>query len=180
VIAGAALTSGCSSVSYLQASCQGARHAVLLLAAQAVPSATYIPCVLPPPGGWSYGGYQVKSGAAQFWVNSDRAGAHAVDIRLTGSCDLAGATGLHLRSPPPGLRAYREPAGPDSRSSVRYFVFAGGCVTERFSFTRQSAPGLFQQADQFLGFTPRSVYVRYVRQTENLTLCGVGAPPCPG
>ena len=50
----------------------------------------------------------------------------------------------------------------------------------RFAFTRQTAPTLFDQADQFLGFTPRSVYVHGVREGEGLTLCGAEAPPCPG
>jgi hypothetical protein len=59
-------------------------------------------------------------------------------------------------------------------------VFPGGCVTERLAFTRQSAPALFDQADQFLGFTPRMVYVQGVRDDEGLTLCGAEAPPCPG
>lgn len=49
-------------------------------------------------------------------------------------------------------------------------------MTERFSFTRRTAPVLFAQADQFLGFTPRSVYVRDVREMEGLTLCGAEAP----
>jgi len=53
-------------------------------------------------------------------------------------------------------------------------------VTERLSFTRQSAPALYDQADQFLGFTPRTVYVDGVRGDEGLTLCGAEAPPCPG
>jgi hypothetical protein len=57
---------------------------------------------------------------------------------------------------------------------------AGGGVTYRLSFTRAAAPALFDQADQFLGFTPRSVSVDGVRQDEGLTLCGAQAPPCPG
>jgi hypothetical protein len=101
-------------------------------------------------------------------------------IRLTRACDLAGATEIPLRSPPAGLRGYERPAARQPRASVRYFVFTGGCVTERFSFTRQSAPALYDQADQFLGFTPRSVYVHGVRDDEGLTLCGAEAPPCPG
>ena len=95
---------------------------------------------------------------------------------LTRACDLAGAAKLRLRSAPAGLRAYQEPAARQPHASVRFFVFAGGCVTERFSFTRRTAPVLFAQADQFLGFTPRSVYVRDVREMEGLTLCGAEAP----
>jgi hypothetical protein len=122
----------------------------------------------------------VRSSVSRFWVNSDQAGSHAVEIRLTRTCNLAGTAELRLRSPPAGLRGYQKPAAGQVRALVRYFVFAGGCVTERFSFTRQSAPALFGQADQFLGFTPRSVYVQNVRDMDGLTLCGAEAPPCPG
>jgi len=180
VAAVAVITGGCAASSYQQASCKLSRHSILLLEAQAVPSATFIPCILPLPGGWSYGGSQVRSGLAHFWVNSDQAGARAVEVRLTRTCDVAGAALLRLRSPPAGLRGYQEPTARQPGSSVRYVVLAGGCVTERVAFTLQTARALFGQADQFLGFTPRSVYVQDIREHEGLTLCGAEAPPCPG
>jgi len=180
-IVASVVASGCAASHYQQVSCSGlSRQSIFLLEAQAVPSATLIPCVLPLPGGWSYGGSQVRSGLARFWLDSDRAGSHAAEVRLTRTCDLAGATELPLRSPPAGLRGYEQPTARQPPATVRYFVFPGGCVTERLSFTRQSAPALYDQADQFLGFTPRSVYVHGVRDDEGLTLCGAEAPPCPG
>jgi hypothetical protein len=181
VVASGMVVSGCAASHYQQVSCSGrSRQSIFLLEAQAVPSATLIPCILPLPGGWSYGGSQVRSGLARFWLDSDRAGTHAAEVRLTRACDVAGATELPLRSPPAGLRGYEQPTARQPAASVRYFVFTGGCVTERFSFTRQSAPALFDQADQFLGFTPRSVYVQGVHDDEGLTLCGAQARPCPG
>jgi hypothetical protein len=181
VVVGSVVVSGCAASHYQHVACSGlSRQSIFLLEAQAVPSATLIPCILPLPGGWSYGGSQVRSGLARFWLDSDRAGTQAAEVRLTRACDVAGATEFFLRSPPAGLRGYEEPTGRQPPASVRYFVFTGGCVTERLSFTRQSAPALFDQADQFLGFTPRSVYVHGVRDDEGLTLCGAEAPPCPG
>jgi len=181
LVASGMVVSGCAASHYQQVSCSGrSRQSIFLLEAQAVPSATLIPCVLPLPGGWSYGGSQVRSGLARFWLDSDRAGSHAAEVRLTRTCDLAGATELPLRSPPAGLRGYEQPTARQPPATVRYFVFPGGCVTERLSFTRQSAPALYDQADQFLGFTPRSVYVHGVRDDEGLTLCGAQAPLCPG
>ena len=64
---------------------------LLLLAAQAVPSATLLPCVSSFPAGWSYGGSDVRSGNARFWLASDRAGFHAVEVSLTRSCTTIGA-----------------------------------------------------------------------------------------
>ena len=181
MVACALVLGGCAASHYQQVSCSAmSRQSIFLLEAQAVPSATLIPCVLPLPGGWSYGGSQVRSGLARFWLDSDRAGTHAAEVRLTRACDLAGATEIPLRSPPAGLRGYEQPTVRRPPASVRYFVFPGGCVTERLAFTRQSAPALYDQADQFLGFTPRTVYVDGVRDDEGLTLCGAQAPPCPG
>jgi len=69
---------------------------------------------------------------------------------------------------------------PPAQHGLRYYLFTGGCVTYRLAFSRQSAPALFDQADQFLGFTTRSRYVNGVRNKQGLTLCGAGAPPCSG
>ena len=66
VLAGTMVGSGCAASHYQQVSCSGrSRQSIFLLEAQAVPSATLIPCVLPLPGGWSYGGSQVRSGLAR-------------------------------------------------------------------------------------------------------------------
>jgi hypothetical protein len=121
----------------------------------------------------------------RFWLNSDRAGDHAAELTLSPTCEVSGTTQL----PPStgaaslqryGLRRYEEPTAPHPHATVRYYVFTGGCVTYRLAFTRQAAPALFDQADQLLGFTPRSVFVNGVREDERLTLCGAEAPPCPG
>jgi hypothetical protein len=98
---------------------------------------------------------------------------------MTPACDVSGAAEISLQSPPADLRGYEEPTTRQPAASVRYFVFPGGCVTERLSFTRHSAPALFDQADQFLGFRPRTVCVQGVHDDEGLTLCGAQAPPCP-
>jgi hypothetical protein len=105
VVASGMVVSGCAASHYQQVACSGrSRQSIFLLEAQAVPSATLIPCILPLPGGWSYGGSQVRSGLARFWLDSDRAGSHAAELRLTKACDLAGATEFALRSPPAGLQ----------------------------------------------------------------------------
>jgi hypothetical protein len=53
-------------------------------------------------------------------------------------------------------------------------------VRYRFSFSQQTAPVLFEEADQFLGFTPRLVYVDGIRGMEGLTLCGARRRPALG
>jgi hypothetical protein len=181
VFAGTVVVSGCAASPYQRVSCTShSRQSIFVLAAQAVPSATLMPCANPLPGGWSVGGFEVRSGLARIWLDSDRAGARAAEIRLTSSCDVAGATQLRPTSRGwPPVQRYEAPAA-QPPATVRYYLFTGGCVTYRLAFSRQTAPALFDQANQFLGFITRSRYVNGVRKKQGLTLCGAGASPCPG
>ena len=182
VVAGTMVVSGCVASQYQRVSCTSrSRQSIFVLEAQAVPSATLMPCANPLPGGWSVGGFEVRSGLARFWLDSDRAGARAAEVRLTSSCDVAGATQLPPMSRGwPPMQRYEAPTAQQPPATVRYYLFTGGCATYRLAFSRQTAPELFDQADQFLGFTTRSRYVNGVRIKQGLTLCGTGAPPCPG
>jgi hypothetical protein len=176
--------SACAGRQHQQPACAG-DSPIFILSAQAVPSATLIPCTLPLPGGWNHGGTQIRAGLVRFWLDSDRAGTRAAELTLTATCDLSGATRLPPSNDEAGLqqygfRRYEAPLARHPGITVRYFLFTGGCVTYRFAFTRQTAPVLFDQANQLLAFTPRSVYVRGVRKDSGLPLCGAEAPPCPG
>jgi hypothetical protein len=64
-------------------------------------------------------------------------------------------------------------------SDVRYYVFPGGCVTDRFVVTAAAAPVLTTTVDRAVAFIPRSELVGYIRHIEGLALCGRGAV-CPG
>src|SRR6266581_5396814 len=68
----------------------GTGHTMILMA-QAVPSATSLPCLADLPSGWNVGGSDILSGRAHFLLNSDRAGNSAVTVTLTRTCDTAGA-----------------------------------------------------------------------------------------
>jgi hypothetical protein len=182
VVAGTVAVSGCVASPYQRVSCTShSRQSIFVLVAQAVPSATLMPCANPLPGGWSIGGFEVRSGLARIWLDSDRAGARAAEITLTSSCDVAGVTQLPPTSRGwPPVQRYEAPAAQQPPATVRYYLFTGGCVTYRLAFSRQTAPALFGQAGQLLGFTTRSRYVNGVRSKQGLTLCGAGAPPCAG
>ena len=52
----------------------------MILAAQAVPSAAFLPCIAALPSGWSIGDAEIASGQASFWLDSGSlAGAAASD-----------------------------------------------------------------------------------------------------
>ena len=81
----------CRASSYPQMLCDDeSRQNILHLVAQAVPSATLIPCIDRLHTGWTYGGSEVRSGFVRFWLDSDRVGDSAVDVLMTRACNVAG------------------------------------------------------------------------------------------
>ncbi len=150
----------------------------MILSAQAVPSAAFLPCLAELPSGWATGGADIASGRSTLWLDSDQAGSHAVAVTLTAACDTSGAH--QIPSDQPGMRRFERPLTLVPRfSSLRFYTFpGGGCVTYRFSFAPDASPVLAGAADTAVAFMPRSAIVGYVRRTEGLALCGRGAA-CP-
>jgi hypothetical protein len=151
----------------------------MILAAQAVPSAAFLPCIAALPPGWTTAGAEIASGRASFELNSGQPGLQSVTITLTATCDTSGAQ--QIPSGQPGMRRFERPLSLLPRySDVRYYTFPGGCATYHFVL----APGTSRivtttAADSVVAFMPRSALVGYVRHTEGLALCGRGAS-CPG
>jgi hypothetical protein len=180
VLSAAFLLPACTGVYLHEPTCTGKDKSALVLAAQAVPSATLIPCILQFPAGWSYDGSRIQRGEAQFWLDSDRAGMRAVEVSLTASCDVSRAVAV-TTTVEPGVRVYEEPISLPPHVQVdRYFRFPGGCVTYRFRFAPGAEATLALEVEAALSFTERSTLVRLVDERQGLTLCGAEAPPCPG
>jgi membrane-associated phospholipid phosphatase len=150
----------------------------MILAAQAVPSAALVPCVSALPSGWQVGGADIASGHAGFWLDSDQAGTQAVTITLSATCDISGAQ--QIPSDQPGTRRFERPLSMRPKfTDLRFYIFPGGCATYRFHFADDASPLLAIPVDSAVAFVPRSRLVGWVRSTEDLALCGRGAP-CPG
>jgi membrane-associated phospholipid phosphatase len=155
----------------------GTDHSIIL-AAQAVPSAAMVPCVASLPSGWQVGGADIGSGHARFWLDSDQAGMRAVTISLSAACDVSGAR--QIPSDQPGTRRFERPLSLRPQfADLRFYTFAGGCATYYFRFAPGMSPTLAIPVDGAVSFVSRATLVDYVRSTENLALCGRGAP-CPG
>jgi hypothetical protein len=149
----------------------------MILSAQAVPSAALLPCIAALPSGWSTSGADIATGHTTFWLDSDRAGPHAITVTLTAACDTSGAQ--QIPSDHPGTRRFEHPLSLQPHyAGLRFYTFPGGCVTYRFSFAPGASPILAGAVDSALSFQPRSVLVDFIRHTEGLALCGRGAP-CP-
>ncbi len=74
---------------------------VTILQLQAVPDATWGPCISELKVGWEYGQNLSESGQSSFWLDSDRMGDRFVEARLTPQCDTTRA--LPSRSPAEGV-----------------------------------------------------------------------------
>jgi hypothetical protein len=163
-----------------EANCPVEDSEFFVLMAQSVPSATLLPCIRALPAGWSYGGSDVHSDASSFWLDSDRAGIHAVEVALASSCIVAGALDVTNSTSELGVRDYLRQLALHPYSANRYFTFPGGCVTYRYRFGGKADPTLALEADEALTFGPRAAVVAKVSRSLGLTLCGAGAPPCVG
>lgn len=157
----------------------GGDAAPLILMAQAVPSAAYIPCISAFPGGWTFGGERIRNGRSEFWLNSDRAGYRALTVLFAPSCDISRAVPVPPEAGEPRMDRYEEPTAlPPTFSGSRYYVFPGGCVTYRFSFIQGATYTQAVEATEALSFTSRALGVTELAK-DGYVLCGRGVA-CPG
>jgi membrane-associated phospholipid phosphatase/tRNA A-37 threonylcarbamoyl transferase component Bud32 len=149
----------------------------MILSAQAVPSAAMLPCIAALPSGWSTGAADIARGKVRFWLDSDRAGPHAITVTLTATCDTAGAH--QIPSDRPHMRRFdRVTSLTPQFTGLRIYTFPGGCATYRFSFAPGASPILADAARSALSFQSRPVLVDFIQRTEGLALCGRGTA-CP-
>jgi membrane-associated phospholipid phosphatase/tRNA A-37 threonylcarbamoyl transferase component Bud32 len=126
----------------------------LWLQAQAVPSASLVPCVRDLPVGWSLASVAVNDGRSVITLHHDRTGGEAMEARLTAGCDVAGVA--EQPSGQPGVRRYQlvTRQGPVFQA-VRFDVFPGGCVISRIRALPASQAEVVTAAPGILGFTSR-------------------------
>ncbi len=129
----------------------GTEQAMQLMA-QAVPSATQLPCVTTLPVGWSVGSAETVNGSSTFEVGVGDGSSHPVTVTLTETCP-ARVPGTELTP------------------------IDGGCVTYRSSVTDQGVPSF--EPNGGLSLTPRAEVVAEVTADSGLVLCGALAPRCP-
>ena len=133
--------------------------------AQAVPSAEYLPCVAAMPAGWNFGRLDVEDGRATFWLDHDREGLRTAEVRFTATCDT---TGAYDQGPTEGAERFVRPASVSPvYAATTYDVFAGGCVTYRYSFTKgENAEhlGLLNELFEAIALFPRAAVEEEVRR----------------
>ena len=126
----------------------------VVLMAQAVPSASWVPCLEGMPLGWHFSDMDVDRGSARFWLDSDRDGMHAIEVRLTESCFTSGAT--EIPSDRPEMRRLeRVNQVTPLYIGRRYYLFEGGCITVVFRLSGENRGEPLAVATQGLGAVPR-------------------------
>jgi hypothetical protein len=136
--------------------------ALVILMAQAVPTASQLPCVELLPAGWSVSDVFVRNGRVRFSLDSDRVGMHAVQVVLERYCSFGRVT--RVPSDHPGTRRYQEVISiePGRRyQGAVYYVFPGGCVTYRLDFRSDEQARPLGEVTLALGFVTRDA----LRQT---------------
>jgi hypothetical protein len=151
----------------------------MILMAQAVPSATRLPCIGALPAEWSIETQAiVHAGEARFSLRTTTSGAGAIQVTLTPTCDVRAAH--EIGSDDPSVRRYERILRQSTAyRGIRLYRFAGGCVTHRFSFPVGQGRALLSGADEALDLQARSELVAHVDRTEGLALCGAGRPCSP-
>ena len=126
----------------------------VVLLAQSVPSASWVPCLEVIPLGWDVSGLEATDDDARFWLDSDRDGLRAVEIRLDEGCDTAGAT--RIPSDREGMQRWErvEQVTPQY-VGTRYYVFDGGCISLVFRLSGENRAEPLGFATQGIGAVPR-------------------------
>ena len=131
--------------------------ALVVLMAQAVPSASQLPCVELLPAGWSVSDIFVRNGRVRFSLDSDRVGMHAVQVVLERFCSI-GPDVTRVPSDHPATRSYQEVISIDPGRRYQgavYYLFTGGCVTYRLDFRSDEQARPLGEVLAALGFVTR-------------------------
>jgi tRNA A-37 threonylcarbamoyl transferase component Bud32/membrane-associated phospholipid phosphatase len=138
----------------------------LWLEAQAVPSASLVPCVQSLPVGWSVGNVAVNDGRSTLTLNHDRAGEGALVVRLAATCAPDGA--VQGPSPTQGVRHFQQTESRGGEFMATWYdQFPGGCVTSRLHLTTDPNGEFAAQAPAVLGFTTRATLQQALSQRSD-------------
>jgi tRNA A-37 threonylcarbamoyl transferase component Bud32/membrane-associated phospholipid phosphatase len=147
--------------------CDRLRGEQLVLETQSVPSASLVPCLKALPAGWYFGGMAVHDGSTRFYLNTDLQGTRIVEVTLTKTCNPSRVTEIPAE---PGIRAFTHigevPKDGSPPDHINYYVFKGGCVTDRFLLSSGSPVASPEEASLSLGFNARAdIAASYFKNT---------------
>ena len=149
--------------------CGDYRGEMLALEAQSVPSADLLPCAGLLLAGWRFDGLVVENGGTSLFLESDRAVRTPVEVRLTSSCDVSGAT--EVPSDRVGTTRYEDIEALVGRyEGRRMYVFDGGCVSYHFDFEGTGRTALANEAQSMVELIARDDVERNYEEQTGLDL----------
>jgi hypothetical protein len=127
----------------------------VVLMAQSVPTASWVPCMRTAlPLGWGFHHLDARNDIARFFLDSDRDGTQAIEVRLEATCRTAGAT--EITSDREGMSRFeRVQQTTPTYAGERYYVFPGGCITFVFQLDGDSRGEPLALASQVVGVISR-------------------------
>jgi hypothetical protein len=110
----------------------------LVLMAQAVPTASVLPCLRRLPEGWTVGGYSARNGQARIWLVVGHEDRTALTVTLQKRCDLDGFT--EVQSDVAGtLRFERRTSSAAALAGSRAYVYPSSCLRYDYALLDASA-----------------------------------------
>lgn len=141
-------------------------YSVLILAAQSVPTAEFVPCVDVMPVGWSVNFTDVDSDGFRFTLDSRIAGDEAARIELSAACEMR----EHVEVPSDVDIAQRFEYLDSIESGIRgqrVYVFDGGCVSIDVDLEVEVSAALLSEISLALGFVTRDDVNEAVRSVTD-------------
>jgi hypothetical protein len=127
----------------------------LVLMAQAVPSASVVPCINVYPAGWSLTTFDARTERVDITFDSDRGGLQALIVTLVPSCRATGSALPPDEVGAPNLRQTLVITA-TTYQATRFYTFPGGCVMFRFDVPLENATALTSDAVMMINLTSRA------------------------
>lgn len=155
-------STGCSVRDTLPAPVCGPDSSVIIVA-QSVPTASYVPCLGPMPPGWSVTTVEVNQDHSVIMLDSELAGQEAAVLRLDEDCPVVGAASLSTDSNRLARRHVIDRTSSSFRATT-YYRFVGGCVTLAFDFDRGVSAAQAEALEDALVLITRDEFNEDIRQ----------------
>jgi hypothetical protein len=160
VLAGCAqpVTVGRTDIASTELACRTGEDAEpangVVLIAQAVPTASWLPCLDAVPLGWHLADVEVQDGSGRFWLGSDRDGVRAIEVSLSASCRTGRAT--EVPSDRNGVRRMEliNELVP-GYEGTRFYLFDGGCLAVHFAISSRERAEPLAVATEGIDLLPR-------------------------
>ncbi len=159
LVAMALVVAGCSrgTVEYIaeewrngpMPTCDTTSRGRLLLMAQSVPDAAFVPCIHHFPPGWELKHADSRAGESTLVLSTDTYDEE-VEVMLATACDVAGS--VELDSPRPGTALFV-----DAAETSWAYLFAGGCITFEYPSGRLARSTAGEELMEAIRFMPRRV-----------------------